>query len=75
MIVPDETQDIQQNHTSVWLLAQYIRAIKKLIMLTEVPLCTTDTHVLIQFSKPHKINNLLLPPHFLALQITVTFPE
>jgi len=57
MIVPDETQDIQQNHTSVWLLAQYIKAIKTLIMVTEVPLCITDTPVLIQFSKPHKINN------------------
>jgi len=29
MIVPDETQDIQENHTSVWLLAQYIKAIKE----------------------------------------------
>jgi len=73
MIVPDETQDIQQNHTSVWLLAHYIS--NQRIMLKEVPLCVTDTPVIIQFSKPHKINNLLLPPHSPALQITVTFPE
>jgi hypothetical protein len=72
MIVPDETQDVQQNHTSVWLLAQHTKAIKEVNNARRV--CITDTPVFIQFSKSHKINNLLLPPHSLALQITVTFP-
>jgi hypothetical protein len=48
---------------------------RKLILLKKVPLCITDTPILIQVSKPHKTNNLIFPPYSLALIITVTFPQ